>query len=795
MKYVNKPVRKKDAMQLVTGQPVYMDDIAPKDCLIVKLLRSPHANAIVTSLNKTAAMKVDGIEAIYTWEDIPQDAKRYTQAGQTYPEMSPYDRLLIDRHVRYVGDVVAIVAGRDEKCVDRALKLIKVQYEVLEPLLDFRKAKDNRILVHPEDNWESLVPVGADNKRNLCAHDESGEGDIEKVLRESDVVIDHAYHTKACQQTMMETFRTFCTIDAYGRLNVVSSTQIVFHCRRIIANALHIPKSMIRVSKPRIGGGFGAKQTSISEVYPAYVTWMTKKPSKIIFTREESMTASTPRHEMEVHVRLGASKDGIVNGIDMYTLSNTGAYGEHGPTTVGLSGHKSIPLYGKAKAFRFVSDVVYTNVMSAGAYRGYGATQGLFAVESAVNELAAKLHMDPFEIREKNIIKEGDVMPAYYGQVNTSCALDRCLARVKEMIHWDEKYPVRDMGNGKVRAVGMGMAMQGSGISSVDVGSATIKVNDDGFYTLSIGAADMGTGCDTILAQIAAEVLECSVDEITVFGADTDTSPYDSGSYASSTTYVTGKAVEKCALQVREQICKLGAQMMNCPENEVVFDGKVVRREKKSAVDPEKAAGIHVVDERENSNPQPENVENLGSAEKQQVSLADIATASMCGNGIALEATVTNSSPISPPPFMVGAAEVEVDLETGEAKVIDYAAAVDCGTPVNPNLARVQAEGGILQGIGMALTENITYNKLGKLAENSLMQYKIPTRVDIGKIRVDFESSYENEGPFGAKSIGEVVINTPLPAVADAIYNATGTRFYELPITPEKIAMAVLESK
>ena len=795
MKYVNKPVRKKDAMQLVTGQPVYMDDIAPKDCLIVKLLRSPHANAIVTSLNKTAAMKVDGIEAIYTWEDIPQDAKRYTQAGQTYPEMSPYDRLLLDRHVRYVGDVVAIVAGRDEKCVDRALKLIKVQYEVLEPLLDFRKAKDNRILVHPEDNWESLVPVGADNKRNLCAHDESGEGDIEKVLRESDVVIDHVYHTKACQQTMMETFRTFCTIDAYGRLNVVSSTQIVFHCRRIIANALHIPKSMIRVSKPRIGGGFGAKQTSISEVYPAYVTWMTKKPSKIIFTREESMTASTPRHEMEVHVRLGASKDGIVNGIDMYTLSNTGAYGEHGPTTVGLSGHKSIPLYGKAKAFRFVSDVVYTNVMSAGAYRGYGATQGLFAVESAVNELAAKLHMDPFEIREKNIIKEGDVMPAYYGQVNTSCALDRCLARVKEMIHWDEKYPVRDMGNGKVRAVGMGMAMQGSGISSVDVGSATIKVNDDGFYTLSIGAADMGTGCDTILAQIAAEVLECSVDEITVFGADTDTSPYDSGSYASSTTYVTGKAVEKCALQVREQICKLGAQMMNCPENEVVFDGKVVRREKKSAVDPEKAAGIHVVDERENSNPQLENVENLGSAEKQQVSLADIATASMCGNGIALEATVTNSSPISPPPFMVGAAEVEVDLETGETKIIDYAAAVDCGTPVNPNLARVQAEGGILQGIGMALTENITYNKLGKLAENSLMQYKIPTRVDIGKIRVDFESSYENEGPFGAKSIGEVVINTPLSAVADAIYNATGTRFYELPITPEKIAMAVLESK
>ena len=652
------------------------------------------------------------------------------------------------------------MAGRDEKCVDKALKLIKVQYEVLEPILDFHKAKDNKILVHPEDNWESLVPVGADNKRNLCAHDETGSGDIEEVLKNSDVIIDHVYHTKACQQTMMETFRTFCTIDTYGRLNVVSSTQIVFHCRRILANALHIPKSMIRVSKPRIGGGFGAKQTSISEVYPAYVTWMTKKPSKIIFTREESMTASTPRHEMEVHVRLGASKDGIVNGIDMYTLSNTGAYGEHGPTTVGLSGHKSIPLYGKAKAFRFVSDVVYTNVMSAGAYRGYGATQGLFAVESAVNELAAKLHMDPFELRMKNIVKEGDVMPAYYGQVNTSCALDRCLERVKKMIDWDNKYPVRDMGNGKVRAVGMGMAMQGSGITSVDVGSATIKVNDDGFYTLAIGAADMGTGCDTILAQIAAEVLDCSIDEITVFGADTDTSPYDSGSYASSTTYVTGKAVEQCALKVREQICKLGAELLKCPESEVVFDGKFVKRENSKEI---------------------------------QVSLTDIATASQCGNNIALEATVTNSSPLSPPPFMVGAAEVEVDLETGEAKVIDYAAAVDCGTPVNPNLARVQAEGGILQGIGMTLTENITYSKKGKLAENSLMQYKIPTRIDIGHICVEFESSYEDAGPFGAKSIGEVVINTPLPAVSDAIFNATGTRFYELPITPEKIAMAVAE--
>ena len=757
MNVINKPYRKKDAMQLVTGQPVYMDDVIPQDCLIVKLLRSPHANAMVRTINTTVAKKVPGIEAIFTWEDVPQDAPRYTQAGQTFPEASPRDRLVIDRHVRFVGDVVAIVAGKDEKCVDKALKLIKVEYQVLEPVLDFHTAKDNPVLVHPEDNWEALCPVGADNKRNLCAHDECGSGDIDAVLAGCDVVIDHVYHTKACQQAMMETFRTYCSIDTYGRLNVLSSTQIVFHARRNIANALHIPTSMVRVAKPRIGGGFGAKQTAVSEVYPAFVTWKTKKPSKIIFSRVESQTASSPRHEMEMHVRLGATKDGIVKGIDLYTLSNTGAYGEHGPTTVGLSGHKSIPLYGKAEAFRFVSDVVYTNHMSSGAYRGYGATQGLFAVESAVNELADKLGMDPFELRQRNIIHEGDVMPAYYGQVNTSCALDRCLKAVHDRMDWDHKYPVREIGNGKVRAVGMGMAMQGSGIDHVDVGSATLKINDDGFYTLSIGAADMGTGCDTILAQIAAEVLECPLENIAVLGADTDSSPYDSGSYASSTTYVTGKAVEKCALELKDKICTLGAQMLELDKAAVLFTGDAVTSEDGT----------------------------------QRVPLASIAAASQCGNTVALEATVTHSSEISPPPFMVGAAEVEVDLETGEAQVVNYVAAVDCGTPVNPNLARVQAEGGILQGIGMALTENVTYNDRGMPRESSLMQYKIPCRTDIGHIDVSFESSYEGTGPFGAKSIGEVVINTPLPAVADAIYHATHKRFYELPITREQIAMAV----
>ena len=758
MKFVNQSLRKKDAMQLVTGQPVYTDDIAPKDCLIVKLLRSPHANAIVESVNTAIALKVPDIEAIFTWEDVDQNGNRFTCAGQTYPEPSPYDRLLLDRHVRFVGDVVAIVAGKTEKAVDKALSLIKVKYQVLEPILDFRQSLDNPNLVHPENNWRSLVPVGADNKRNLCAHQECGEGDVEAIFADCDVVLERTYHTKAVQQTMMEGFRAFCNIDTYGRLHITSATQIVFHVRRIVANALGIPKHKIRVTKPRVGGGFGAKQTAVCEMYPAFVTWKLKKPSKIVYSREECMLASSPRHEMQLRVRIGAMKDGNIRAIDLYTLSNTGAYGEHGPTTVGLTGHKSIPLY-DTEGYRFTSDVVYSNVMSAGAYRGYGATQGIFAVESAVNELAAMLKMDPLALRMMNITSEGKMMPAYYNSWNTSCTLDRCLARVKEMSKWDEKYPVRDMGNGKVRALGLGMAMQGSAIPFCDVGSATLKLGDEGIYNLMLASADIGTGSDTIMAQIAAEILECDIEQIAVYSADTDVSPYDSGSYASSTTYLTGKATEECAMKLREKICAIGAQILGCEASDVTFDGKEVKRN-----------------------------EAIANG-KNAVSLFDISTASMCNNSIAVEETVTKSTPVSPPPFMVGVAEIELDKLTGEVRVIEFNSVVDCGTPINPNLARVQAEGGILQGIGMALTENVTYNKYGKLAENSLMQYKIPSRWDIGHINVEFESSYEGTGPFGAKSIGEVVINTPAPAIADAIYNATGKRFYELPITPEKIIM------
>ena len=753
-KTVGKSVRKKDSMQLLLGKPVYTQDVVPDNALVVKILRSPHPNAIVREINTTAARKVPDVVDIYTWEDVPQT--RFAIAGQTYPEPSPYDRLIIDRHVRFVGDVVAIIAAETEQAAEKAKKLIKVKYDLLEPVLDFRKAKDSATLVHPEEDWFPPCQVGGDNKRNLVASGLDEHGDVDGVMASCDIVLDRTYHTKAFNQAMMETFRTYTDMDRYGRLHVISSTQIVFHARRILSRALGIPKSKIRVEKPRIGGGFGAKQTAVCEVYPAFVTLKTGRPAMLIYTREESQIAGSPRHEMEIRVRLGASKDGKIRALDLYTLSNSGAYGEHGPTTVGLSGHKSIPLYtGSLEAFRFGYDVVYTNLQAAGAYRGYGATQGIFALETTVNELAEQLGMDPTVLRDRNMVKEGMVMPAYYGEVANACALDRCMAHCREMFGWEEKYPVRDMGNGKVRCAGVAMAMQGSCISSLDVGSATVKLSDDGTYNLIIGAADMGTGCDTILAQMVAECMDCSVEDVAVFGADTDVSPYDSGSYASSTTYITGKAVEKACTDLKKQICTIGAQMMGCGEEEVVFESTRVRRVNTD----------------------------------QTVSLQDISYKAQLFNDQVAQATATHTSPVSPPPYMVGMVEIELDKLTGLVTILDFMAVVDCGIPINPALARIQTEGGLVQGIGHTLMENVTYDAKGRPIESSFMQYKLPTRLDMGKLRVEFEHSYEPTGPFGAKSIGEIVINTPAPAIAHAIYRATGVWHRELPITPEKVAM------
>lgn len=747
MKIVNKSTKKIDGVGIITGRPLYTDDLViNNNSLIVKLLRSPHAYARVADIDTSIAKKVPGVEEIFTYHDVPNTM--FTLAGQLYPEPSPYDRKILDEYVRYVGDPVAIIAAIDEKTAEKAMKLIKVKYEVLEAVIDYEKALDSDILVHREAAHTNY-PIGYDNKRNLASSYLETKGDVEKGFAESDVIIEETYYTQPQIHAMMETYRTACYLDAHGRLNVISSTQIPFHVRRHLARALEMPSSKIRVMKPKLGGGFGGKQTSVCEIYPAFVTMKTGKPSKIVYTRKETQACSNTRHAMRLKVKIGSDREGNIKAIDINVLSNTGAYGEHAPTVTALVVYKTFPLYAKVP-MRCKADIVYSNTTVGGAFRGYGATQGTFAVESAVNELAHKLGLDPTEVRMKNLVDQSETV---------SGDIKKCIEIGKEAFDWKNRC-VKDMGNGKVRASGMAVTMQGSGIQGVDTASATLKLHDSGDYTLYVGVTDMGQGCDTVTAQMAAEILEVPMEKIIVNSADTDVSPYDPGAYASSGTYVTGNAVILAAKKMREEVMKMASFLMKTPVEELEYMGEYVQDK--------------------NGN---------------QLSLKEIGVRSVSFEGMnQITTTATWGGKTSPPPFIASFAEVEVDTLTGETKVVDFLSVVDCGLPINPALAQVQVEGGIAQGIGLALYEDIQFDERGKMKHDTLMQYKIPSRKDLGNnIKVMFSYSNEPTGPFGAKSIGEVVINTASPAIADAIYNATNRRLRSLPMTSEKIFWAINE--
>ncbi|WP_294655188.1 molybdopterin cofactor-binding domain-containing protein [uncultured Fusobacterium sp.] len=747
MKIVNKSTKKIDGVGIITGRPLYTDDLViNNNSLIVKLLRSPHAYARVADIDTSIAKKVPGVEEIFTYHDVPNTM--FTLAGQSYPEPSPYDRKILDEYVRYVGDPVAIIAAIDEKTAEKAMKLIKVKYEVLEAVIDYEKALDSDILVHREAAHTNY-PIGYDNKRNLASSYLETKGDVEKGFAESDVIIEETYYTQPQIHAMMETYRTACYLDAHGRLNVISSTQIPFHVRRHLARALEMPSSKIRVMKPKLGGGFGGKQTSVCEIYPAFVTMKTGKPSKIVYTRKETQACSNTRHAMRLKVKIGSDREGNIKAIDINVLSNTGAYGEHAPTVTALVVYKTFPLYAKVP-MRCKADIVYSNTTVGGAFRGYGATQGTFAVESAVNELAHKLGLDPTEVRMKNLVDQSETV---------SGDIKKCIEIGKEAFDWKNRC-VKDMGNGKVRASGMAVTMQGSGIQGVDTASATLKLHDSGDYTLYVGVTDMGQGCDTVTAQMAAEILEVPMEKIIVNSADTDVSPYDPGAYASSGTYVTGNAVILAAKKMREEVMKMASFLMKTPVEELEYMGEYVQDK--------------------NGN---------------QLSLKEIGVRSVSFEGMnQITTTATWGGKTSPPPFIASFAEVEVDTLTGETKVVDFLSVVDCGLPINPALAQVQVEGGIAQGIGLALYEDIQFDERGKMKHDTLMQYKIPSRKDLGNnIKVMFSYSNEPTGPFGAKSIGEVVINTASPAIADAIYNATNRRLRSLPMTSEKIFWAINE--
>lgn len=754
MKYaVNQPVPKLDSAAMTTGKPIYTEDLAPADCLIVKVLRSPHAFARITAIRKKRALAVPGVACALTWEDVPRI--RHSLGGLAYTFGSPNDRYILEDTVRYVGDAVAIVAAETEEAADKALRLLEVDYELLPAVLDPRQALDHQPPIHGEEDYSAEDTLQGQPKRNLMAHFELPYGDLDAAFAKCDVVVEDTFHTRANSHAMMETFRAFSYYDANGRLAIVTSTQIPFLCRRTAAQALGMPIDRIRVIKPKVGGGFGAKQSLVCELLCAIVTVKTRRPAKLIYSRTESFIASNSRHETYITVKLGATKDGIVRAASVHTISNAGAYGEQAFATALLTGVKTLPMFGRAEAFHFDFDITYTNTMAGGAFRGFGATQGFFATESMTNRLAVELGMDPCQLRLKNIPHSGDFMPAYFFEFLTSSALDRCIKTGRNMIGWDQKYPRVEVDGSRVRAVGMAVALQSSGISKADKCCTSVKLCEDGRYIVSNGAGDMGTGCDTVLAQIAAETLQCSIDRVSSAPVDTDSSPYDKGSFASSTTYVTGMAMVKACEQLTGMMKAEAARALDCPVAFIEFDGDFFYARNGSS-----------------------GRLSLELLARRQVTEPDCPWFTAEGS---------HCSPTSPPPLMAGFAEIELDKDTGKVTVLDYVGVVDCGTVVNPALARVQAQGGIAQGIGMALYEDVQYDEAGRMLNRNFLRYKIPSRMDLPPIRVAFEQSYEPSGPFGAKSIGEVVINTPVPAIADAIYNACGVRMTDLPMTPEKI--------
>lgn len=764
MQLISQSIPKLEGMELSLGKPMYVEDLSERGALCVKLLRSPHAFARIRSIDVEKARQLDGVACVLTYEDVPHT--RYSAAAEALPQASPYDRLILENIVRYIGDPVAIVAARTEKIARAAMKRIRVDYEVLEPILDPEQAENNPTVIHPEGDDHVDFDSGFAPERNVVCEDAEEIGDFSAASKASAVTVGGRYHMQAQAHAMMETHRAFTYLDKRGRLVIVGSIQSAFHNQRIDAKALNIPQNRIHVIKPRIGGGFGGKNLALVDVFPALVTLKTGKPALLVLDRKECFEATSTRHAARMDVDVCADRDGKIHALRLNILADTGGYGEHAPDVTYVSGHNTFPIY-NIPVLRFQRKAVYTNRVPAGAFRGFGAPQALFGIESAINQLAAELGMDPTVLREQNIIREGLTHPFLGGTkpgkpvTVRSCTLDKCIRRGKEMIGWDEKYPRRVVDGTCVRGVGMALASHGSGIAGSSTAVVDIRLNYAGDFTLLIGSADLGTGSDTILAQMAAQILDVSVENIQVYSADTDITPYDQGAYASCTTYITGNAVVRAAEKMKQTLLKTCAETHGQPLSTLRLEDGGFQNEDGSF----------------------------------SMSFADFAGGTCRPGGAQIAETATFTSTISPTPFMAGFAEVEVDMETGKLTLIHYAAAIDCGTVINHNLAKIQAEGGLMQGIGLAMTENVVYGERGNLCSNSLMQYNIPRRRDAHNIEVEFLPSYEPTGPFGAKSIGEIVLQTPPPAIADAVYNAVGVRICELPITPEKILRGLREKE
>ncbi|GAB4308246.1 MAG: molybdopterin-dependent oxidoreductase [Phototrophicales bacterium] len=764
MKTIGKPEPKVDAVKLAAGKPVYADDIEMRGMLHAAMLTSPHAHARIVKIDASKARALPGVHAVLTHEDIPR--VYYASGGQSYPNPLPYDQVSLDNKVRHVGDRVAVVAAETPEIARQALKLIDVTYEVLPAVFDPLEAmQPGAPVIHDEPDVEGIY----DAQRNIVHHIHAEAGDAQAQWAKADHIFEGEYRVHQVQQCSIEPHIVVTWWDEDDRLVIRTSTQVPFHVRRMIAPLLGLPVKRIRVIKPRIGGGFGGKQEMLIEDLCAHLTIATGRPVRFEYSREQEFTSARSRHPQVLRFKTGVTKDGEVVASELYIAGNTGAYGTHGLTVQMVSGFRGLSTY-NAPYSKFVCDVVYTNIPTPGAYRGYGAPQALHALEVHMEEIAQALGMDVIEFKRKNWIKKDEplIMAVALGegregkpQVVTTTALDECVEIGARAVRWYEKRGKPRHVPGKPhlkRGIGMAVAMHGTGIAGLDMGAASIKLNDDGSFNLLFGATDLGTGADTVLAQIAAETLGVPVEDIIVYAADTDMTPFDTGAYASSTTYISGGAVLKAAEKVRQQILSHAAKyLLNCEPDDLELEDRLVKHQDGRSVTLEQVA-LH----------------SLHQENQHQIM-----------------ATASHMSEISPPPFAAQFAEVIVDTQTGQVTVERLLMAVDCGIAINPITASGQVEGGMVQALGYAHCEEMAYDEAGRPLATNFREYHIYRADEMPELDVIFVETYEPSGPFGAKAVAEIPKDAVAPALSSAIFDATGVRIRDLPYTPERVWQAL----
>ncbi|ADY13637.1 molybdopterin-dependent oxidoreductase Mo/Fe-S-binding subunit [Sphaerochaeta globosa] len=781
--YIGKPKGKVDGPQLVSGEPCFVEDRVLPGYYSMVVLRSPYAHAYITSIDTSEAEKMEGVIAIITHENCPDVF--YMQAGQGNPEPSPHDRRLFNRKVRHVGDRVAAIVAETDEQARAARSAIKVEYEVLKPVLTVEQAMaEGAPLIHngiveyragaPKDLDEYnktadprdgkviyQFPLHGDIHHNVASAAHGHIGDVEKGFKEADVVVERTYQTSQIQCTPLEPHICYAKIDG-GRLVMHASTQVPYHVRRIVAWVCQIPENKIRVIKERVGGGYGSKQDILVEDLVGYATWITGKPVLYRNTREEEFIANSTRHPMRVTVKMGGKKDGSITAVYMDVRANTGPYGNHCLTVPMNACSKTLPLL-KVDNMKFDVITYYTNIAPTGAYQGYGAPKGSYALMMCMAELADQLGVDYYEMAMKNKVEPGYMLEILKGlgegREGTvvpvgSCGLDEALVRGARMIQWGKKEKSSDP-DWKI-GKGFAMIQQGSGLPGLDHSNAWAKLLTDGTFQIFSGGADLGTGLDTISAKMISEAFCVPLDKVTVTSGDTDSCTFDTGAYASSGTYFSGGASYKAAQDLKKNLLDEAAYQMQ--EN---AEDLVVR-----------APG-----------------EVYSTKTGKTLSYAKLSHDALTGTGrgqvMGKASFTTNHNSI---PYGAHFAQVAVNVRTGQIKVQKFYALQDAGTPINPELALCQMYGAALKSIGHTLYEQMILDENGVCLNPTLGDYGVPMisekPEDFKAILIDIN---DEAGPYGAKSISEIATNGAAPAIAIAIHDAVGVWMRNWPFTPEKI--------